>query len=346
MRRIALIIVMVISFALPVTAEDYTTPEPPAYAQQYMPDDTDTFASGIWYILKSAIKELQPNLAEAAKICVSLIALSLLISIIKDFTNTASGIIALVSAACIAATLFQSTNAMIQLGTQTVTDISEYGKLVLPVMTASLAAQGGSASSAALYTGTILFNTILSSGIAKLIVPMIYIYIALSIGHSAIGDEMLKNLRNLVKWLMTWSLKLTLYIFTGYLSITSVVSGTTDAAKIKAAKLAVSGMVPVVGNIVSDASETIILSAGVVKNAAGIYGFLAMLAIWIGPFLQIGTQYLLLKLSAAICCSFGTKESIGLINDFSSTMGLLVAMTGTVCLLFLVSLVCYLKGVG
>ena len=346
MKKIVLAIVITVLFSISASAEEYTVPNPPISAQQYMPDETDTFASGLWYILKAAIKDLQPNLAEAGKVCLSLIALSLLVSIIKDFSNTAGSMIALLSSVCVATILLQSTNAMINLGIQTVMDLSEYGKLILPVMTATLAAQGGITSSAALYTGTVLFNTILSSAISKLIVPMIYINLALSIGYSAIGEEVLKKLRDSIKWLITWSLKIALYLFTGYLSITGVVSGTVDAAKIKATKLAISGMIPVVGNIVSDASETIIVSASVIKNTAGIYGFLAMVAIWIGPFVQIGTQYLLLKLTASITQIFGAKESTNLTNDFSSTMGILVAMTGVTCLLFLVSFVCYLKGGG
>ena len=346
MKKFTLILFALILSVIPVNALEYNAPEPPDSAQLYMPDDSESFASGVWFILKAAIKELQPNFYEAGRICLSLIALSLLMSIIKDFSDIAGNIIALVSVVCVATTLLQPANAMIHLGAQTVSEISDYGKLILPVLTASLAAQGGTTSSAALYTGPVLFNTVISSSISKLIVPMIYINIALSIGYSAIGEEMLKKLRDLIKWLITWSLKIALYIFTGYLSITGVVSGTADAAKIKAAKLAVSGMIPIVGNIVSDASETIILSAGVVKNSAGIYGFLAILSIWIGPFIQIGVQYLLLKFTASVCRAFGVKESTNLINDFSGTMGILVAMTGTVCLLFLVSLVCYLKGVG
>lgn len=345
MKKALTVIIILILCATPIAAQEYNIPEAPAGAQQYMPDETDTFVSGVWYIIKTAIKELQPNLAEAGRICASLIALNLLLSIIKSLSGSVKGIISLVAAVCISMTLFQSTNAMINLGAATVIEISEYGKLLLPVMTASLAAQGGTTSSAALYTGTVLFNTILSTAISKLIIPLIYMYIILSIGYSAIGEDILKSLRDFIKWLMTWCLKIILYIFTGYLSITGVVSGTTDAAKIKAAKLAVSSMVPIVGSIVSDASESIIVGAGVIKNAAGIYGLLAMLAIWIGPFLQIGTQYLLLKLTASICCTFGIKEPSALIKEFSSIMGILVAIIGTVCLLFLVSIVCYLKGV-
>lgn len=346
MKKITIFIILILLFSTSVSALEYTAPEAPVSAQRYIGEETESFTDGLWHIIKTAIKEFQPNLAEAGKLCLSLIALMLLTSVVKNFAGASKQIVDLISAICVATTLIQSANSMIRLGAQTVEEISEYSKLLLPVMTAALAAQGGTTTSASLYAGTALLNTVLSTGIAKLIVPMIYVNMVFCIGYSAIGEEMLKNLRDLTKWLVTWILKIILYVFTGYLSITGVVSGATDAAALKAAKLTVSGVVPVVGSIVSDASETILVGAGVVKNAVGVYGLLAVLAIWIEPFLRIGTQYLLVKLVSAICGMFGSKESAGLIKDFSGIMGILVAMTGTMCLLQLVSIVCYLKGVG
>ena len=145
---------------------------------------------------------------------------------------------------------------------------------------------------------------------------------------------------------MTWCLKTLLYIFTGYIGITGVVSGTADAAAVKAAKLAISGAVPVVGGILSDASEVVLVTAGTVKNAVGVYGMLAIAAIWLGPFVKIGAHYLLLKGCGLICGVFGSKEHCTLIQDFSSAMGLLLAMTGSVCVMLLVSMVCFMKGAG
>ena len=145
---------------------------------------------------------------------------------------------------------------------------------------------------------------------------------------------------------MTWFLKIILYIFTGYMGITGVVSGTVDAAAVKATKLTISGMVPVVGGILSDASEAVIVGAGVMKSAAGVYGLLAMIAIWISPFLQIGLQYLLLKATAAVCAAFGEKRVTELVQCFSSAMGLLLAMTAVVCVLLMISTVCFMKGAG
>lgn len=346
MRRIILLILITGTLIAPVRAMEFTAPKVPEGAEEYMPDDTESFSEGLWYVIKTAISKLQPSIAEAAGICLSLIAVTLLISVIQCTTNAAVMPIKLAGTLGISVLLILPSNALISLGVESVTRLSEYGKLLLPVLTAALAAQGGTTTSAALYSGTAVFNAVLSTVISRFIAPMIYIYLCLCIACSMVGQTLLKNLKDLVKWAMTWCLKTLLYIFTGYLSITKVISGTVDASALKATKLAISGTVPVVGGLISDASETILVGAGLMKNAAGTYGLLAALSIWIGPFVQIGCQYLLLKLTAAVCGIIGEKENTTLISDFSSAMGMLLAMTGTVCTLLLVSTVCFMKGVS
>jgi stage III sporulation protein AE len=101
-----------------------------------------------------------------------------------------------------------------------------------------------------------------------------------------------------------------------------------------------------VGGILSDASEAVLVGAGLMKNAAGTYGFIAAIAIWVTPFLQIGIRYLLLKLTAAVCEVFGVKQISALIDAFSDAMGLLLGMTSAICIILVISLTCFLKGVG
>ena len=71
-----------------------------------------------------------------------------------------------------------------------------------------------------------------------------------------------------------------------------------------------------------------------------------MIALWIGPFVQIGVQYLMLKITAGVTEMFGPKQMAGLVKDFSTAMGLILAMTGAVCLMFLISTICFMKGVS
>lgn len=346
MRKLIILFLLVISVSVPVNAMEFTAPTAPEDVQQIMPDESKSFSEDLWYIIKNALGKSELDFKDAINACISLIAVMMLVSMMQTFNGPAKRTVDLACVFTISVILMKPANALIQLGTQTIQEISEYGKLLIPVMTAALAAEGGVTASAALYTATIAFNTVLTTGITKLIIPMIYIYIVLCIATSAIGENVLKQFRDLVKWLMTWTLKISIYLFTGYLGLTGVITGTTDAAAIKATKLAINGFVPVIGNIISDASETILVSAGIMKNSVGLYGLLVILATWISPFLKIGAQYILLKLTTCVCGVFGTKESVSLVEDFSGVMGFILATTGTVCLLLLISIVCFMKGVA
>lgn len=346
MRKSIIFALLLVLFIQPVFAAEFTAPLAPESAQQYMPSEQESFADGLWYILKSAASALRPELANASGICLSLTAVVLLISILSGFSKGPADVLRLVVAVVIGLLLLEPANSLIGLGIDAVTELSEYGKLLIPVMTAAVAAQGGVTTSAALHTGTIFFITLLSTFITRFVIPALYMYLCLCVANCALEQEMLKKVRDFIKWLITWSLRWVLYIFTGYISITGVISGTVDASALKAAKIGISGAVPVVGSILSDAAETILVSAGVMKNAAGVYGIFAVLAVCVGPFVQIGTHYLLLKMTSAVCSMFGHKPSSELIQDFSTGMGFVLAMTGTVCILLLVSLVCYMKGMG
>jgi stage III sporulation protein AE len=311
-----------------------------------MPAQQENFLQGLLEVLYDALLAVRPDLREAAAVCLQIVAVVMASSLLRAMPGASEKTVTLAGSIGIALTFLGSSGSLVNLAAATVTQISEYGKLLLPVMTAAMAGQGSISTSAALYTATAFFDALLTSVIANLLVPMTYLYLLLSVASSAIGDETLKMLRGTVKWAMTWALKIILYVYTGFISITGVVSGATDAAALKAAKLTISGMVPVVGGILSDASEAVLVGAGTVKNAAGIYGMFAILSIWIGPFLHIGAHYLLLKATGAVCGVFSGKQTTELIQDFSTGMGFVLAMTGTVCILLLVSLVCYMKGMG
>lgn len=347
MKRLPMLILllMILGLSPRAAALDITAPTVPESGRELMPESTASFGEGVLEIFKSATAVLLPDLREAADICVSTLAIVLLLSLMEHMPGQIRSVCTLAGSVAISGLLLAGTNSLLHLGARTVTELSGYGKLLLPVMTAALAAQGGISTSAALYAGTAAFNAVLTSLISSLLIPMTYIYLALAAANSAIGEDMLKQLQSFVKWGCVWCLKIILYVFTGYMGITGVVSGTTDAAAMKATKLTISGMVPVVGGILSDASEAVLVSAGLMKNAAGIYGILAILSVCLGPFLKIGIHYLLLKGTGAVCGVFGSKRITGLIRDFTAAMGMLLAMTGSECLLLLVSTVCFLRGV-
>lgn len=346
MRKLVLFVLCSLFLAVPANALELEPPRVPDQSAALMPEDTDSFSESLTRLLRNAVSQALPDLSGALTTATIVLCAGLLLSVLQPFSGSAKRLSGVASAVFSATILLQSTGALIRLGASAVADLSEYGKLFLPVMTAALAAQGHAAASAALYAGTAAFDMLLTQLIAKVLVPLTYLFILLAAANSALEQQVLKKLRDLIRWIICWTLKTLLTVYTAYISITGVVSGTTDAAALKAAKLTISTAVPVVGSILSDASEAVLVSAGLMKNAAGIYGILAFLSIFLLPFLRIGIHYAVLKGTAALSCLFCEKGMSELLEDFSSAMGFLLAMTAATCLLLLISTICFMKGAG
>ena len=326
-------------------AEGFTAPNVPESGKALMPN-ASTLSEGLSMILQDVIPLIRPDLYEASKVCLAVIAAVMITSVIQSFSKSQKEVCDIVGTASIAATLLLSANSMIRLGSDTVVEMTEYGKLLIPVMTAALAAQGAIGTSAALYTATMGIISLIGTAMSKLLLPMIYLFLALAIASGATGQDMLKQFRNMMKDGISWFLKTVLTIFTTYMGLTGIISGTTDNTAAKITKAAISSAVPVVGGILSDASESVLASAAMTKNAVGLYGLFAILAVFLNPFIKIGCHYLLLKATGAVCAIFGSKTMTELIGDFSTAMGLLLGITGSVCLLLLISTICFIRGVS
>ena len=310
------------------------------------PDGTPDFRSGVRSILRAAAGGSGGALRSGLRLCAVLLAMVTLCAVVrmsaqKDPVNAVSAVGALgICAACLG-----GMQSMISLASETVTRLSDYSACLLPVMASAMAMSGGTVSAGTLYAGTALFSGLLSRLIARLLLPGVSVYLVVAAAEAALADSLLSELREFVGWLISKSLRVVLFVFTGYLTVTGVISGSADAA-VRATKAAVSGMVPVVGSILSDASETLLASASALKSSMGVFGMLAVLAICLAPFLKIGAQYLLLKGTAAVSGTIGMPQQVKLVKNAATAMGYLLAMTGACALMLLISVVCFLKVVG
>lgn len=236
--------------------------------------------------------------------------------------------------------------SMIALARETITKISDFTALLLPVLSSSLAASGGSVSAGTLLAGGSFAMSLLTKLASGVLIPLVYLYILLATAESATDGGGLGKIRELCGWAVRLSVKGLCAVFTAYLSLSRVLTGSADAMAVKAAQAAFSGMVPVVGSILSDASESLLASAGLIRSAAGAFGMLAVLAMALAPFVRLGAFYLALRLAGAISADAVSKAHAGLISNLASAMGYMLAIAASTLWMSLVSSACFLKAVG
>ena len=320
----------------------------PEEAEELMPEISPSEQGDLWESIKTvffnAIGNTGQSLKSGLRLCAVLLGITTLCAIVElSAVGKYAGVITVAGALGICAAIVGTMQTMVSLAVGTVQDISAYSACFMPVM-ASVAAMSGCVTAyTALYAGTVLFVELLLQLISKLLVPAVFLYLAISTAEAALSSDMLSELREFIGWLISKSLRILLYLFLAYMSATSVISGAADAAALKATKAAVSGMIPVVGGIISDASETLLASASILKSSIGIFGMVAVVATCLLPFLRVGIQYLLLKVTAAISGTVGLQSHIKLLKHCADAMGYLLAMCGTSALLLLISSVCFMK---
>ena len=142
MRKFILIFLILSSLAVPVSAAEFAAPSVPDSGKEWMPDSSQSFTEGLTEILGKVIKKLQPAMAECMKTCLRISAVILLVSVVRQFPGYSGKAADLSGTVAIGLLLLGSSRSLIALGAETVRQISDYGKLLLPVMTSAMAAGG------------------------------------------------------------------------------------------------------------------------------------------------------------------------------------------------------------
>ena len=204
-----------------------------------------------------------------------------------------------------------------------------------------------STATARLFSAWLLsVSSLLLSLTSGLLVPLLYLFLVLGVAESALELKQLEKLRDLIKWILVTSVKVLMWAYSAILAMTGMISGAVDGQKLRSVRSAISGMVPVVGNIVSDASASLLNAASLLRTGVGLYGMLAVFGICLAPFFRIALQYLLLRLGTGLCGMLGKGSQGPLLEKLSQAVGFLLALTGIACLLSLMILVLCIRTVN
>ena len=296
---------------------------------------------GLKKILEEGRSAAGGAIRQAVNSGVVLLAVVLLASLAQGTAGEGTGlqVVPMAASAAITAIAVSDAGTLIGMGRETLERMAAFGQILLPTMAAATALGGSPGSAAARQFAAMLFSDLLLTAINGLLLPLTYGYIAACAACAAVGNEGLRRLAGVLKWVVTTVLTILLLTYVGYLTVSGVVAGTADAVAVKAARFTVSSMVPVVGGILSDAAETVLAGAGVLKNAVGVFGMLTILSICLVPFLRLGVHYLAYKLTGALAATVADGRVAGLIDQIGSAFGLVLGMTGASALLLLVSMV-------
>ena len=332
MRRLILALLLL----LPLLAVPCSGAEVPSFpqvdelleeAEGYGVEGTDGLEAGARSILSAAGAQLDGLIRRSLRLGLKLMAVVLLCGLAEGacLEGRSGGLQAVEMAGALAVTALTVSDmtVMVGLGRETIAKMDDFSGLLLPAMATLTAATGGVSGAAVRQGATVLCSSLLIRGIDGLLVPLLYAYIAACCAHAALGSDGLKKLAALIKGTIVFLLTAGLLVFVGYLTASGAIAGSADAAAVKAAKMTISRAIPVVGGILSDAAETVLAGAGVLRGTVGV----------------VALHYLTYKGAAALTGTVAGPRLSGLMDNLGGAFGLILGMTGSCALVLLFSIV-------
>ena len=294
----------------------------------------DLLLRGGQYLFSHFRAALQDAVANSLRGAMALMLLSLLCGLVEGTAESAgetptryAGYLGVLGAAALSA---GDLSALIGLGVETMDELSTMAKLLLPTIAAAMAGGGCVGSASVWQVGALMLSDIFLSLMRDVLVPVLYCMIGTAAAGALLEQSRLSLLSKGIGKLLSWGLSAILIVFTAFLSISNLLAGSAD-------RLAV-GAVPVVGGILSDATEAVAAAALTLRGTLGVLGVFSVLALCLVPLLRMAVQYLFYQLAAFFSGMVGSQSLSRFLEQLSSAFSLMLAMTAGGAFLLLVSL--------
>ena len=243
-------------------------------------------------------------------------------------------------AACAAAAneLIRNVDGVFSQCREAILRLSDYSKAAIPVLFTAAGAGGAVVSAPARYAAACLALDVLLSAAQNGILPMIHLFVAVSIARCLFDNAVLRAAAQFMKWAILTSMTFLTILFSAYIGITGVVSGSADALAVKTARTVISSALPVVGGILSDSAGVLLSAAAVIKNTAGLFSLIAVSVLCAGPLVLLLIKYLLYRMVSTVVEMLPGSRLPGLIGDVGTSFGLLLGLIGCCAIMLFVSI--------
>lgn len=210
---------------------------------------------------------------------------------------------------------------------------------LLPILL-SLLATSGQLLTAAFFHPTIIFLTHISGLLmTRLVLPFLYIGLLLTMVSHFNERFQATKLAHLFKHVSIGFISVFFTVFLTVLSIQGAVHTVQDGLLLKTTKFLSSNIIPIIGRTFTEATDTFLFAAQLLKNGVGIAGVVILVLIAIFPLIKIVIIAFLYKLAAALIQPLGNKEVSAMLQTVSQYMMFLFTCLLIVSFMFFISVV-------
>lgn len=168
--------------------------------------------------------------------------------------------------------------------------------------------------------------------------PMILFVSVLSVINSMTAKFHITKLLETCRLFIKWGIGLLMTIYVALLGISGFGGAVQASTMSKTVKYAIVNFIPMVGSVLAESAESVLSSMYLIKNAVGITGILAVLAITLMPILNILATSVIFRLAASICEPTADRRITKLISDFAGNVSLVFSILLAVCAMFIISI--------
>lgn len=209
---------------------------------------------------------------------------------------------------------------------------------MIPLLLILLASMGNFISVSVLHPLFVFMIHTVGTLIYSVIFPLFFFSAVLHIVSSLTDKYKVTELANLLRNIGIGLLGIFLTIFLGVISVQGATSAATDGVTLRTAKYVTGNFVPVVGRLLSDATDTVIGASLLVKNAVGLVGVIVILLLCAFPALKILAMALIYNLAAAIMQPLGDSPIIKCLQTIGKSMMYVFAALATVGMMFFLAI--------
>lgn len=220
---------------------------------------------------------------------------------------------------------------------ETIGNILEFVKFMLPTYLLTIAMSGGNVTEKT-YT-TILLGIILLIEylFVNVCMPLCYIYLLLAIVNTIWGEERLTLFMGLIQKVVSILLKGSLGVVTAVSVVQNILTPSLDRLS-QGTIQKIAGLLPGIGQVTESTIELMLGTMSVLKNGVGILFLVILLGICIAPLVYLYVVGFLLELIAALTGIVSGKQMTLPIHRTAESIYMLLKITMTALLLFLLSI--------
>ena len=226
---------------------------------------------------------------------------------------------------------------------EAIQNLTGFANTLIPLMITLMMTTGNIVSSGMLQPILLLLITFISNFMTNILIPIALVSTALGIISKISDQAQVGKLSKFLHSSMVWILGTVLTLFVSVTSLEGGLTASVDGVTAKAAKTAISSVVPVIGSILGDAVNTIVGCSNIIKNAVGMVGIIVIIAICIRPILQLAVLTVTYYLGAALCEPIADEKVVGILEQMGGTFKIFLAVMFALTALLIIGIAIVMK---